>query len=87
MGQNLQVAFWRFGIFKQAVASINNCPIRMCYGENVKINIFPAIPNPIAFEIGRTIMKNIDPTIILYDKVNDSIEYRPVMTLHERVRQ
>lgn len=61
--------------------------IRMCYGEDVKINIFPAIPNPIAFEIGRTIMKNIDPTIILYDKVNDSIEYRPVMTLHERVRQ
>lgn len=60
--------------------------IRVHFGEDVRINIFPAIPNPIAFEIGRTIMKNIDPTIILYDKVNNSIEYKPIMTLHERIR-
>lgn len=61
--------------------------IRVIHGEDVKVNIFPAIPNPIAFEIGRTIMKNIDPTIILYDKVEDSIDYKPVITLHERIRK
>lgn len=60
--------------------------IRVHYGEDVKINLIPAIPNPIAFEIGRTIMKNIDPTIILFDKVDNSIVYEPIMTLHERVR-
>lgn len=60
--------------------------IREFYGEDVIINIFPAIPNPIAFEVGRTIMKNIDPSIILYDKVDNSIFYKPVMTLHERIR-
>ena len=61
--------------------------IRMHYGEDVTVNLIPAIPNPIAFEIGRTIMKNIDPTVILYDKVENGIEYKPVMTLHKRVRQ
>ncbi len=59
--------------------------IREIYGEDVRINIIPAIPNPIAFEIGRTIMKNIDPTIVLYDKVESCIEYKPIMILHERV--
>ena len=60
--------------------------IRVQHGEGVTVNLFLAVPNPIAFEIGRTIMKNIDPTIILYDKVDNSIDYKPVMTLHERVR-
>lgn len=59
----------------------------MIHSEDVKVNVFPATPNPISFEIGRTIMKNIDPTIILYDKVESSIDYKPVMTLHERVRK
>ena len=60
--------------------------IRLHYGEGIRINLFPAVPNPIAFEIGRTIMKNIDPTIILFDKVNDAIEYKRIMVLHERIR-
>lgn len=60
--------------------------IRLYYGEGVRINLFPAVPNPIAFEIGRTIMKNIDPTIILFDKVNDAIEYKCILVLHERIR-
>lgn len=38
--------------------------------EEVKINLVIAAPNPISFEIGKCIMKNIDPTIILYDKVD-----------------
>ncbi len=61
--------------------------IREKHGEDSKINLFLAIPNPIAFEIGRTIMKNIDPTIILYDKVADKVNYEQIMVLHERIRE
>ena len=43
--------------------------IRDIHGEEVKINLVIAAPNPISFEIGKCIMKNIDPTIIMYDKV------------------
>lgn len=37
--------------------------------------------NPISFEIGKCIMKNIDPTIILYDKVDNEVSYQNVMCL------
>lgn len=60
--------------------------IRARHGENVKIHLFVAAPNPITFEIGRSIMKNLDPTIILYDKAENDIKYREIMVLHERVR-
>ena len=61
--------------------------IRNLHGEEVKIHLFVAAPNPITFEIGRSIMKNLDPTIILYDKVADGVHYRDIMTLHNRVRE
>ena len=61
--------------------------IRNFHGEEVKIHLFVAAPNPITFEIGRSIMKNLDPTIILYDKVADGVHYRDIMTLHNRVRE
>lgn len=61
--------------------------IREEYGENIIINLIPATPVPLAFEIGRSIMKNIDPTIILYDKVQDKTSYEMIMTLHERIRK
>ena len=51
------------------------------------IHLYPATPNPINFEIGKGIMKNIDPTIILYDKAADRTEYKEIMHLHDRVRQ
>ena len=60
--------------------------IRNDHGECVNIHLFPATPNPINFEIGKGIMKNVDPTIILYDKACDTMAYRRVMTLHERIR-
>ena len=46
-----------------------------------------AAPNPISFEIGKCIMKNIDPTIILYDKVDNEVSYQNVMCLHSRIRR
>ena len=60
--------------------------IREKYGEQVIIQLIIAAPNPISFEIGKCIMKNIDPTIILYDKVDEDINYQKVMCLHSRIR-
>lgn len=45
--------------------------IRYCHGESVLIHLYPATPNPINFEIGKGIKKNLDPTIILYDKTSN----------------
>ena len=61
--------------------------IRNIHGEIVKIHLFVAAPNPITFEIGRSIMKNLDPTIILYDKVAEGDQYKEIMTLHKRFRE
>lgn len=60
--------------------------IRMDHGENVTIHLYPATPNPINFELGKGIMKNLDPTIILYDKSIDGTEYKATLRLHDRVR-
>ena len=58
----------------------------MDYGENVTIHLYPATPNPINFELGKSIMKNLDPTIILYDKTGDDTKYQEALRLHNRVR-
>lgn len=60
--------------------------IRAENGESVVIHLYPATPNPINFEIGKSIMKNLDPTIILYDKTDSGIEYKEAMHLHDRIR-
>ena len=60
--------------------------IRKDHGEDVIIHLFVATPNPINFEIGKGIMKNIDPTIVLYDKINNDMQYKEIMHLHDRVR-
>ena len=60
--------------------------IRKDHGESVIVHLYPATPNPISFEIGRAIKKNLDPTIILYDKTSKEFEYKEVMHLHDRIR-
>ncbi len=60
--------------------------IRQEHGESVTIHLYPATPNPINFEIGKGIMKNIDPTIILYDKTKNETNYKEAMHLHDRIR-
>ena len=60
--------------------------IREDNGESVTIHLYPATPNPINFEIGKGIMKNLDPTIILYDKIESGTEYEEIMHLHDRIR-
>lgn len=61
--------------------------IRNDHGEGVNIHLYPATPNPINFQIGKSIMKNVDPTIILYDKSDTTTDYVEVMHLHDRVRK
>lgn len=61
--------------------------IRQEHGELVIIHLYPATPNPINFEIGKGIMKNLDPTIVLYDKTSDGIAYFEAMHLHDRIRK
>lgn len=61
--------------------------IRQEHGESVTIHLYPATPNPINFEIGKGIMKNLDPTIILYDKTNDGTKYKEAFHLHDRIRK
>lgn len=60
--------------------------IRKNHGELVVIHLYPATPNPINFEIGKGIMKNLDPTIILYDKSDSTEMYVEIMHLHDRIR-
>lgn len=60
--------------------------IRFDNGESVTIHLYPATPNPICFEIGKSIMKRLDPTIILYDKDNHSTAYKEIMHLHNRIQ-
>ena len=59
--------------------------IRHDHGEAVTIHLYLATPNPINFEIGKCIMKKLDPTIILYDKSDKTTSYVEVMHLHERI--
>lgn len=61
--------------------------IRDMHGEKVTVHLILAAPNPIVFELGKAIMKNIDPTIVLYDKVSDCVYYQKIMNLHDRIRE
>lgn len=61
--------------------------IRDTHGEDVIINLFIAAPNPITFELGRVIMKNLDPTIQIFDRVDNDLKYAPIGYLHKRIRE
>lgn len=71
--------------FRKCYRDILDC-IRLDCGENVLIHLYAATPNPINFEIGKSVMKNLDPSIIIYDKASDKPEYKAVMKLHDRIR-
>ena len=42
--------------------------IKRTYGNNIKIHLFPAIPNSVAVEIGRVYMPKADLPIVIYDR-------------------
>jgi len=57
--------------------------IRTEIGHDSLIHIFPAIPAPIAVEIGRSCLPKVDPTLVIYDrqKQNDKDEFIKIATL------
>ena len=59
--------------------------IREDHGESVTVHLYPATPNPINFEIGKAILRLLDPTIIIYDKSGTTTTYVQAMCLHNRV--
>ena len=69
-----------------AIPVFANTPISYVTGEIVVIHLYLATPNPINFEIGKGIMNNLDPTIILYDKTESDTKYKEIMHLHDRLR-
>jgi len=68
--------------FREVLSSI-----REIHGEACIVHLIVAAPNPVTFEIGKSIMRNIDPTILLYDKVQDDIKYKEIMCLHKRINR
>lgn len=61
--------------------------IRHKNGEDVVIHLFVAVPNPISIEIGSNIQKNLDPTVVLYDKSSQTTHYEKICILHKRIRE
>ena len=55
--------------------------VREIHGPSVKIHLFPAVPNSIAVEAGRTLLPKSDPEIIVYDHDRDHGGFRRVMTV------
>jgi len=50
--------------------------IRQNRGEDCVIHLFPAVPIPIAIEIGRTLLPKADPEIYIYDKTTEGFKHR-----------
>lgn len=55
--------------------------IRAAHGEDCEIHLFPAIPNAIAVEIGRSILPKSDPRIVTYDHDKKRSGFNPILTL------
>lgn len=45
--------------------------LRSKYGQAVRVHIFPAVPAPVAVELGRGLLPKVDPDISIYDKQKD----------------
>jgi hypothetical protein len=41
--------------------------IRARFGEECEVHLFPAIPNSVAVEIGRSLLPKVDPKLVIYD--------------------
>ncbi len=41
--------------------------IREVHGKNCEIHLFPAVPNSVAVEIGRSLLPKSDPCLVIYD--------------------
>jgi len=55
--------------------------IRGAHGANVEIHLFPAVPNSVAIEIGRTQLPKSDPPISVYDHNREKGGFIHALTL------
>jgi hypothetical protein len=55
--------------------------IRDRHGESCEVHLFPAIPNSIAVEIGRSLLPKIDPRLVIYDPGKARNGFVPTLTL------
>ncbi len=55
--------------------------IKATHGEEVQINIFPAVPVSVAVEIGRVWMPKADLSMIIYDQNNKERKFIKTLTI------
>lgn len=55
--------------FRKVIRQLYN-EIKLTHGQNSKIHVFPACPNSIAIDIGRTWMPKADLPLVIYDQNN-----------------
>ena len=55
--------------------------IRGAHGADAKIHLFPAVPNSVAIEIGRTQLPKSDPPISVYDHDKEQGRFTHALTL------
>ena len=55
--------------------------IRGAHGADVEIHLFPAVPNSVAIEIGRTQLPKSDPPISIYDHDKEQAGFIHALTL------
>lgn len=41
--------------------------VRARYGDGCEVHLFPAIPNSVAIEVGRSLLPKVDPPLVIYD--------------------
>lgn len=54
--------------------------IRESHGIGCEVHIFPAVPAPIAIEMGRAILPHVDPKMVIYNKV-DKKEFKQILEI------
>ncbi|MBB4635970.1 SAVED domain-containing protein [Longimicrobium terrae] len=54
--------------------------LREQHGENCEVHLFPAVPNAIAVEIGRSLLPKVDPRLVIYDPGKMRSGFAPTLT-------
>jgi len=56
--------------------------IRQRHGAECQINLFPAVPAPIAVSCGKELLPKVDPVISVYDRVDDKQGFKYALKLN-----
>jgi hypothetical protein len=55
--------------------------VRGRFGEECEVHLFPAIPNSVAVEIGRSLLPKVDPKLVIYDYNSNSGGFRRTLVV------